>query len=677
MTPRQFIFQRIKEKPLMVLFIIFFSFAGSIFNGVGTALLVPIFAVFLGQEQGFKLPEKPAVLNQFFSLFDGFEGIQKLMMMVGVVLLAIILKNVTGYINLMIGNYYSKYLVNSLRLKGIQLLLDVSLDFHNKHRIGDISSRIGRDIDRSAGSIRSLIKIARTCINILTFILILIKISWELTIISTILLGLISGANQYFVIYSKRLGKYLSEKSRQYSRKMMEILTGIRLIKTVSSEEEEYQIIKKFIEEREQAQLKAQSMSGLIGPINEISGILLVLSLVWLGGYIYKQDLREFASIFLIYVVIFFRLLPIVGQLNTGRTQFANNLPSTEIIVDFLNRDNKLFIKSGKQAYTKLTKGISFEAVDFAYPEHQKLVLKKIDLWIPKGKTIALVGSSGAGKSTIADLLPRFYDPIDGRITIDGQDLRDYDVKTVRRAMGIVSQDTFLFGNSVRYNISYGLNNVSEEEIIQAAKRANAYEFIMQLPQGFDTQIGERGVMLSGGQRQRMAIARALLRDPDILILDEATSALDTVSERLVQEAIDELCRDRTTLVIAHRLSTVQKADQIVVLNEGKVVEIGNHEELLAKDGYYARLYAMQFRDNPLSELEDTRQETFSTKEKLNFSYQMRNHLNSMLGSLRLVTENLIRDEEEKEQIMEESYQSAKDLLDILKSYEHKLMEES
>lgn len=672
MTPKQFIFKRIRERPLMVILIIFFSFAGSIFNGVGTALLVPIFAVFLGEEQGVKIPDKPAILKQFFSLFDGFEGTQKLMMMVGVVLLAIILKNITNYINLMIGNYYSKYLVNKLRLEGIQMLLDVSLDFHNKNRIGDIASRVNRDIERSAASIRSLIRIFVTSINILTFVFILIKISWELTIISTILLGLIAGGNQYFVLYSKRLGKYLSEQSRAYSRKMMEILTGIRLIKTVSSEAEEYAIIKKFIQEKEQAQLQAQSVTGLIAPINEISGILLVLSLVWLGGYIYNQQLQEFATIFLVYVVILFRLLPIVGKLNSGRTQFANTIPSTEVAVDFLRRDNKLFIESGKHNYTKLTKGIRFEAVSFAYPDHQKLVLKEIDLWVPKGKTIALVGSSGAGKSTIADLLPRFYDPTNGRITVDGRDLKEYDVKSVRRSMGIVSQDTFLFSNSIRYNISYGLKNISDEEIIKAAKRANAYDFIMELPQDFDTEIGERGVMLSGGQRQRMAIARALLRNPDILILDEATSALDTVSERMVQEAIDELCRDRTTLVIAHRLSTVQKADQIVVLDGGKIVEMGNHEELLAKNSYYARLYAMQFKDNPTSQGKNS---IVNPDDRLNFSYQMRNHLNSMLGSLRLVAEDFIEEQEEKEQIIEESYQSAKTMLDILKIYEHQLLE--
>ena len=672
MTSSNFIFKTIKERPLMVFLIIIFSFSGSIFNGVSTALLVPILAVYLGEEGDLKVPNKPEILNKFFALFDGFEGEQKLIMMVGLVLVAIILKNATNYINLIISNHYSKYLVNGMRLSGVQLILDVSLDFHNRNKIGDIASQINREIERAAASVRSSIGLFVSSINILTFIYILLIISWQLTIVATILLGLIVLGNQYFVLYSKRLGKYLSQKSREYSQKIHEILTGIRLIKTVSNEEEEYRIVKEFIKEREKAQLDAQLVTGLVGPINEISGIVLVLSLVWLGNFLFAERLSP--VILISYVVILFRLFPIVGQFNSGRTQLANHLPSTEIVVEFLRRDNKLFIKSGNKVYTKLTKGIRFEGVSFAYPGHEKLVLQEIDLWIPKGKTIALVGASGAGKSTIADLLPRFYDPTSGRITIDGQDLREYDIKSVRRSMGIVSQDTFLFSNTVRYNICYGLKGVSEEDTIAAAKRANAYEFITQLPHGFDTEIGERGVMLSGGQRQRMAIARALLRNPDILILDEATSALDTVSERLVQEAIDELCRDRTTLVIAHRLSTVQKADCIVALDGGKIVEMGNHEELLAKNGYYARLYKMQFTDIPAL---SSKNGFVDKQHNLDFSYQMRNHLNSVFCSLRLVTENLIEDLEEKDRMIEESYQSARDMLDILKMYEHKLAEES
>jgi subfamily B ATP-binding cassette protein MsbA len=288
-----------------------------------------------------------------------------------------------------------------------------------------------------------------------------------------------------------------------------------------------------------------------------------------------------------------------------------------------------------------------------------------VDLWVPKGTTLALVGASGAGKSTLVDLLPRFYDPLEGCITIDGKDLREYDIRSLRQAMGIVSQDTFLFNTSVRNNIAYGREDVSLDEVVEAAKRANAYEFIVQLPQGFDTEIGDRGVLLSGGQRQRMAIARALLRNPDILILDEATSALDTVSERLVQQAIDELCRDRTTIVIAHRLSTVQKANQIAVMDKGQVVEIGTHEELLKQGGYYSRLYSMQFEQSAEDVVDKAVNDAL-----VQASYEVRTHLNPLMGFLRLVVDDLVDNTGERQELTEEAYQSAMRLLKNLEVLE-------
>jgi len=317
----------------------------------------------------------------------------------------------------------------------------------------------------------------------------------------------------------------------------------------------------------------------------------------------------------------------------------------------------------GNVQYTKLQEGVHFNHISFAYPRHEKLVLKDLDLYLPRGTTLALVGSSGAGKSTVADLLPRFYDPISGSITIDGVDLREYDLQSLRKAMGIVSQDTFLFNDSVRNNIAYGRPEASGEEIMTAATRANAYEFISKLPEQFDTLVGDRGVMLSGGQRQRLAIARALLQNPEILILDEATSALDTVSERLVQSAIDDLSRDRTTLVIAHRLSTVQKAHQIAVLDQGCVVEVGTHEELLQKGGYYSRLYSMQFTDHA----EDIIKEN---QRLLRLCHQMRTRLNPMIGCLRLLLDGKIDNSQERQELIAESYKSALRIFNTIDVFE-------
>jgi subfamily B ATP-binding cassette protein MsbA len=383
-------------------------------------------------------------------------------------------------------------------------------------------------------------------------------------------------------------------------------------------------------------------------------------------------------------LVLLNRLIPYINNLNSKRTSLANADFSVQMTTDLLRKDNKPIMKNGAETYQGLREKIQFHNLSFAYPGNKDKVLKNIELTIEKGKTIALVGASGAGKSTIADLLPRFYDPTEGKITIDRKDLREYDLKSLRKAIGFVSQDTFLFNKSVSYNIGYGVENATQDDIIMAAKRANAYEFIINLPKEFDTEIGDRGVLLSGGQRQRIAIARALLRNPDILILDEATSALDTVSERLVQKAIENLAQNRTTLVIAHRLSTIEKADQIVVLNKGEIVEIGNHQELLEKDGYYAKLYSMQFTAQQESkDIGETNLETLqprllkaflqtSHKLRTRLSYEVRSGLNSVLGTLRLLNDELFDDLIEQKELIQESYDSALDLLNTIEFFERK-----
>jgi subfamily B ATP-binding cassette protein MsbA len=378
-------------------------------------------------------------------------------------------------------------------------------------------------------------------------------------------------------------------------------------------------------------------------------------------GSIFQNQLEVLSAIMVTYLVLLSRLLPYISQLNSARNQLARVSASIDIVYDLLRRDNKGFMQNGALRFQGLQQGIKFKGVSFTYPGSEDQVLANITLNLPKGTTLALVGSSGAGKSTLADLLPRFFDPTQGSIQIDGEDLRHYDIATIRKAMGVVSQDTFLFNNTVRYNIAYGRLEATDEEIISAAKRANAYGFIMQLPQGLDTMIGDRGIMLSGGQRQRLAIARALLQNPEILVLDEATSALDTVSERLVQQALDELSRDRTTLVIAHRLSTVQNADQIAVMDKGRVAELGTHQDLLIKGGLYSKLCSLQFdtgsEHNPVYDLAEQQ------RMMAQISYEFRANLNAMVGFLTLLSEDLVETEEERQEVTDKISQSTQNLL--------------
>ncbi|NEP59426.1 MAG: ABC transporter ATP-binding protein [Symploca sp. SIO2G7] len=666
MSPNKLLLSYALRYPAWITLTVILGFSSAIFNGISVTLIVPLVIGFLSRDS-LDLEAGPPLIRNILSFFSQGESNNGIILMFVAVILAIILKNFTAYVTSLVSFSLAKRLVNDIRKAGIKLILEVDLDYFVKIKTGDLVNKVNQEVGRAASAIKTAIQLFITLITILIFVSILITISWKLTVAATVLLLLVTWINQYFVKRSIKFGKALSEKSRVYSTALLEILTGIRLIKSVGNEATEYQRINNFLNEREQAEYQSQSNFAILGPINEILGILAILAIVFLGKFFLLQDVppKSLIAVLGIYLFVLNRLIPVVGKLNNQRSQFANASPSTEITANFLRRDNKPFMANGNKHYQKVEQGIRLENVSFIYPEHQDLVLSKVNLWVPKGTTLALVGSSGAGKSTLADLFPRFYDPVEGKITIDEQDLREYDLRSLRQAMGIVSQDTFLFNTSVRNNIAYGRDNTTDEEIIEAAKRANAYEFILDLPQGFDTEIGERGIMLSGGQRQRIAIARALLRNPDILILDEATSALDTVSERLVQQAIDELCRDRTTIVIAHRLSTIQKADQIAVMDKGQVVEIGTHEELLQQSGHYSRLYTMQFDRGP----DDVINQAVNNA-LIRTSYEVRTRLNPMIGFLQLVVDGLVDNPEEQFSFTKDAYNSALRLLKTLEFFE-------
>ncbi|NEQ30194.1 MAG: ATP-binding cassette domain-containing protein [Leptolyngbya sp. SIO4C5] len=556
-------------------------------------------------------------------------------------------------------------LVRDIRLEGLSLLLDVDLDYHFKMRSGDIIQRLNDQVNRTASAIKTLIDIARILLNIAFFIVLLLAISWQLTIASTLIFSLVFVVNQSAIARARKFGERLAETSKLYSIRVLEMLSGMRLVRSTANETKEFNRIKDLIVEREKASFESQANFALLGPLNEIVSILALIVMVIVGRTIFANRLDSLATILLTYIFLLSRLIPFIGQLNSARGRFSNNAASVEVVYDFLRRDDKPFMQNGSVPFEGISQEIRFNHISFRYPQTDTFVVKDIDLCLPKGSTLALVGSSGAGKSTLADLLPRFYDPDTGKITIDGCNLADFELGSLRRRMGIVSQDTFLFNDSVRDNIVYARPQATDDEVLDAAKRANAYEFINRLPQGFETIIGDRGVLLSGGQRQRLAIARALVQDPDILILDEATSALDTISERIVQKALDDLRRDRTTLVIAHRLSTIQNADQIAVLEGGRVVEVGTHEALLQQGTYYKRLYMLQLNESTQRMIKVAQNERLTQ-----FSYEIRNHLNTVLGALQLLSDGLADDSKERSELTEEAYQSALKLLQHLETGE-------
>jgi ATP-binding cassette, subfamily B, bacterial MsbA len=644
------------------------GFSGALFNGVSTVLIVPILLELLGQST--TAAALPDILQRFLRFFDSVPDSYRLLVMAVAVILMIILKNAANYAGAIASNDLNRQLAANLRLDGLRILLDVDLAYYTKTKVGDLINHLNVEVSRTTIAVRTLARMAIAVITILVFIGLLLWTSWELTIIATIALAAVALINQTAVKQSKVFGAELSQFSRKYSSRIVEILSGIRLVKATANEETEYKTISQLISDREVSEYRSQLLFAGIGPINEVCSIIALISVAAIGRMVMAEQIEAFSSILFTYLLVLFRMLPSIGQLNASRSQLANVVPSVVIVSEFLRRDDKPFMTNGHLPYSPLKAGIHFDQLSFCYPGSDKQVLDKIDLYLKKGTTLALVGASGAGKSTLADLLPRFYDPTGGSIKIDGIDLRELDTKSFRHSLGIVSQDTFLFNASVRENLAYGRPEATDEEIHDAICRANAYEFIVALPQGLETMIGDRGVLLSGGQRQRLAIARALLQDPNILILDEATSALDTISEKLVQKAIDELSKDRTTLVIAHRLSTVQNADQIAVLDQGRVVETGTHAELLNKGGYYSQLCAIQFSEQIKDDLcnqELSEWEATVTKA----SYEMRSHLSGVLGILGLLSDDtIIADQGERHEMTASAYETTLTLLKAVEDLE-------
>ena len=672
MSSTRLLVQSVLRYPVLLFFTILLGFSGALFNGVSTLLILPILLELLGQSAEYA-DSLPPILQQFISVFDGLPENARLPAMAVSVVAVIVLKSLSAYASALTAGTLNRKLAMSLRREGLRLLLDVDLGYFARTKIGDLINQLNVEVNRTTIAIRNLVRIVVVLITIGVFLVLLILTSWQLTLISTVTLSSVTLLNQFVVKRSKVLGKKLSKISKAYSSRIFEVLSGIRLVKATANEEREYQYLDTIIVDRESAEFNSQLIFAGIAPFNEIINILALMLIAMLGRVAFSNQLELFSSSLLTYLVILFRTLPYIGQLNSHRSTLANTSASVEVITQLLRRSDKPFMPRGAQPYRPLQHGIHFNQIRFSYPGHDQEVLQGIDLFLPKGQTLALVGASGAGKSTIADLLPRFYDPTGGAIELDGLDLKQIDLHSYRTNLGIVSQETFLFNASVRDNLLYGRPDATEAELMEAAKQANAYEFIENLPQGFDTMIGDRGVLLSGGQRQRLAIARALLQDPDILILDEATSALDTVSERLVQNAIDDLSRNRTTLVIAHRLSTVHEADQIAVLERGKVVEVGTHTELLEKRGAYAKLHAMQLtkslRDNGNGSGLVSNILPVYRKAIGKSSYELRSQLNSMIGLLALIQDE-VDDPYEQTELMAHAQSIAIDLLSVVENLE-------
>ena len=576
------------------------NLAAALLDGFAIALLIPFLNILFhqpptGMEKGWVAGLLDATVGSTIVPGDEMASLRNVIM---IVLAAVIAKNILVWTAGQFGASLQEYVTRDLRNAVYRHLAHLPLGYFTQMKAGQILSRVINDTFETRLILTQIVTQSLQSVSlVVVYIAILFSISWKLTLLALVILPILAVALQPMLRRLRKGNLRRGNVHGEMTSVLQETIAGIRIVKSFGTEAYEERRFGEGSNKYARSSVRLTRLALLAPPITEIVGTGIAVLVLWLGAREVLVEGSMTGATLLAFLTLVLRLLQPLKQLSAMRATAQSSLASAERLFEILDSPAEFQRDRGTRDRATFDRDIRFERVSFAYDGNP--VLSDVDLKVQKGEVIALVGPSGAGKSTLVDLIPRFYEPARGRILLDGVDTREIKLPALRALTGIVSQETVLFNDTARNNIAYGApDEYTQEQIEAAAKAGNAHQFIVELPEGYDTVLGERGTRLSGGQRQRLAIARALLSDPPILILDEATSALDTESERLVQEAVDRLLQGRTVFVIAHRLSTIAHADQIVFLDRGEIVERGTHTELLAKRGAYYRLYSMQFGED-------------------------------------------------------------------------------
>jgi subfamily B ATP-binding cassette protein MsbA len=583
---------------------IFFNVLYALFSALSFAALIPMLDVlFKPENKVFKEPTYTGIrhlkdylqdyINFRVTAYSGDDDMKGLVLVIGLVLFLFLFKNLFNYLAMYFITFLRNGVLKDIRNKLYKTVVDLPISYYSEKRKGDVIARITSDVLEIQHSFLSVLElIVREPLTILFTLIIMFGISTKLTLFVFIFIPIAGWIISLIGKSLKKQSDNVQKEQGQFLSIVEETLGGLRVIKAFNSESRFYKTFSDSTKRFFDFSNKLLNRQNLAAPTGEFLGILVIGVLLWFGGKMVLVDKTLDASSFIAYMGLAYNILTPAKSISKASYGVKKGNAAAERVLEILETKNPIYEKV--DAFSKITFDSQVELKNISFKYQDEYVLKDFNLTVQKGHSVALVGQSGSGKSTIANLVTRFYDVNEGEVQIDGNNIKDLTKKSLRGLMGLVTQDSILFNDTVKNNIGLGKENATEEEIIEAAKIANAHEFISELPDGYDTNIGDSGNKLSGGQKQRLSIARAVLKNPPIMILDEATSALDTESERLVQDALEKMMRNRTSIVIAHRLSTIQNSDNIIVLQKGEIVEQGSHEELLSKNGTYQKLVAMQ-----------------------------------------------------------------------------------